>query len=117
MTPEERFTKIENFLLTVADNQADHDERFRRIEDWMTRQEEQTGRLLEGQGVLTVALLRITEAQERLTETQERLADAQGRTEEAQRQTEEKLHALIDTVDRIIRQNPRRKKPRRKTSE
>ena len=109
MTPEERFTKIENFLVavtehsadhderfrwienllaTVAEHQTHHDERFRQIENWMIRHEEGFGEL---QNRLTLALTRVAEAQQR--------------TEEAQRMTEEKLNALIDTVDRIIRRN------------
>ena len=81
MTPEERFTKIENFLSTVAEHQAHHEEDIRELR--------------EMQKGMTLAITKVAEAQRRT-------ADAHRRTEEAQQVTEQKLNALIDTVDRII---------------
>ncbi len=74
MTPEERFTKIENFLGTVAEHQAHHEEDIRELR--------------EMQKGMTLAITKV--------------AEAHRRTEEAQQVTEQKLNALIDTVDRII---------------
>ena len=75
MTPEERFTTIENFLSIVAEHQAKHDEGIRNL----------------------IAVSRtLVDAQIR--------TDAQIKgLSEAQKHTDEKLNALIDTVDRIIR--------------
>ncbi len=81
MTPEERFTRIENLLGTVAEHQAHHEEDIRELRD-----------MHKG---MTLAITKVAEAQ-RST------ADAHRLTEEAQQVTEKKLNALIDTVDRII---------------
>jgi hypothetical protein len=91
MTPEERFTKIENFLLTVAEHQADHDARFRAMESGLAE-------FGAAQTTLAIAMTHLAEAQTRTEE-------AQKRTEELQQITEAKLNALIQTVDRIIRKN------------
>ena len=81
MTPEERFTKIENFLSTVAEHQARMAEnQFRHDKDILDIRESQKG--------MTVAITSI--------------AEAHRRTEEAQRLTERSLKALIERVDRIV---------------
>ena len=81
MTPEERFTRIENFLSTVtehqahmAGNQARHDEDIREIRQF--------------QKSMTIAITKV--------------AEAHRQTEEAQRLTERSLKSLIDKVDRIV---------------
>ena len=75
MTPEERFTKIENALQTLTDVQVKHDEGIRQL--------------------ITVSRT-LVDAQLR--------TDAQIKElREVQKHTDEKLNALIDTVDRIIR--------------
>lgn len=125
MTPEERFTKIENFLLTVAENQADHDERFRQIEgwmarheDWMSRHEEQMAELRRAEQSMWRAIARVAEASQRTEEALRRAEEARSlerqSMEELHKHTEEKLHALIDAVDRMIRKDAVRKKPRNK---
>lgn len=91
MTPEERFTKIENFLMTVAEHHADHDARLQVIERGMIRDQEEIRELQAMQMTLNLVMTRV--------------AEAQLRTAEAQRAGEEKLNALIDTVDRIIRRD------------
>jgi hypothetical protein len=68
MTPEERFTLIENTLKYAAELHAQHAEDIVKMEG-----------LYKG---LVVAI---------------------GKLAEGQRRTDEKLHALIETVDRIIR--------------
>ena len=68
MTPEERFTKIENTLSTLAELHAQH------VEDIHSLRELQKG--------VVVAI---------------------GKLAEGQRATDEKLHTLIETVDRMIR--------------
>jgi hypothetical protein len=68
MTPEERFTLIENTLKYAAELHAQHAEETMKLQE-----------LYKG---LVVAI---------------------GKLAEGQRATEEKLHALIETVDRIIR--------------
>jgi hypothetical protein len=74
MTPEQRFTKIENFLATVAEHQAHMGEVHR-------RHDEEIQELRQLHKGLTVAV---------------------GKIAEAQRVVQERLAALIETVDRII---------------
>jgi hypothetical protein len=74
MTPEQRFTRIENFLATVAEYHAHMGEVHRRHDE---------------------------EIQE-LRQLHKGLAVAVGKIAEAQRVVQERLTALIDTVDRII---------------
>ena|SRR5438552_12730724 len=111
MTPEERFTKIENALSAVADYQA--------------RQAAEMEELRAMHKVLTLALSKTAEIQqasakefrEEMKEFREEMKEfregmkefREGMKElrETQRATEEKLNALIDTVDRIIRQGGR----------
>ncbi len=81
MTPEERFTKIENSLNTMAEFEAlmmgRQDRHDRDIQD-----------LRDMQKSMTLAITQV--------------AKEHRRTEKAQQVTEQKLNALIDTVDRII---------------
>ena len=75
MTPEEQFTLINNTLKYAAELHAQHAEDIAKLKD---RNEELQG-LYKG---VVVAI---------------------GKVAEYQRATEEKLNALIETVDRIIR--------------
>jgi hypothetical protein len=79
MTPEERWTKIESALSTMAEHAARHDE--------------ETAELRASHKVMTLAIAKLVEEQ--------RMGYRELR--EVQRHTEEKLNALIETVDRIIR--------------
>lgn len=101
MTPEERWTKIENALNTVAERQARHDDDI--------------AELRASQKVMNLALAKaaemqqagVRESREGMKESREgmkELREGMKELSEAQRITEEKLHALIDTVDRIIRE-------------
>ena len=74
MTPEARFTKIENLLETMAEHQARSDQDIRELRG-----------LHRG---MTLAVTKVAEGNIELRE--------------AQKITEQKLNALIDTVDRII---------------
>jgi ribosomal protein S11 len=71
MTPEERFTLIENTLKYAAELHAQNAEDIQKLQEL-------------NKGVV-VAIAKLAEGQ---------------------RATEEKLHALIETVDRIIRERP-----------
>ena len=75
MTPEERFTLIENTLKYAAELHAQH------AED----------------------MLKLSQRNEELQELYKGVVVAIGKVAEYQRTTDEKLHALIETVDRIIR--------------
>lgn len=81
LTPEERFTRIENFLSTVAEHQA---------------------HMAENQARHDKDILDIRESQKGMTVAITSIAEAHRRTEEAQRLTERSLKALIDRVDRIV---------------
>jgi hypothetical protein len=76
MTPEERFTLIENTLKYTAELHAQH------AED----------------------MLKLSERNQELQELCNGVVAAIGKLSEGQRATGEKLHALIETVDRIIRE-------------
>jgi hypothetical protein len=81
MTPEERFTRIENFLSTVAGHQA---------------------QMAENHRLHDAAILELREMHKGLVVAVAKTAEAQRMLTEAQRSTEERLNALIQTVDRII---------------
>ena len=109
MTVEERFTKIENFLMTVAEHQAGHEAR---LIAQQTQSEQEFRELRALHTTVGLAIKSLAEAQERseeqleaLAEAQQRTAEAQQRTEDLQQHTEQKLNALIETVDRIIRRD------------
>ena len=89
MTPEERFTRIENFLSTVAEHQAHIAEQQAQMLGHQSRHDKEIQDLRQMQKSMTLAITKV--------------ADAHRATEEAQKITEQKLNALIDTVDRIIR--------------
>ena len=88
VTPEERFTRIENFLSTVAEHQAHMSERQAQMSDHQTQHDKDIKELREIQKGIGLALAKV--------------AQAQSRTDELQQITEQKLNALIDTVDRMI---------------
>ena len=85
MTPEERVTKIENFLSTIAENRADHDRDIREPREIQKQDGRELREIQKGMG-LAIA----------------KVAEAQIRTSELQQNTEEKLNAMILTVDRLI---------------
>ena len=89
MTPEERFTKIENLLAAMTEHQARHDEDIRQIRQTQ-KQVWQTQKTSEKVILKTAEIHRAT-AQLLLT-----LA-------EAQKTTERRLNALKADLDRFMR--------------
>jgi chromosome segregation ATPase len=95
MTPEERFTKIENAIQALTENQAaqqiEIDKQNAGIRDLIVV----SRTLLDSQQELTTQMREVTT---QIREIAKKIAELR----EAQQSTEGKLHALIDTVDRII---------------
>jgi hypothetical protein len=93
MTPEERFIKIENLLVFLTDrqvhNEAEIEKHNAAIRDLVVI----SRTLLDSQKETTTQIQALTEAHKKLSDE----------LREAQKITEDKLHALIETVDRIIR--------------
>ena len=81
MTPEERFTRIENFLSTVAEHQAYMTEQQARMSDHQIQHDTDIKELREIQKGVSIAIMKVAQAHHA---------------------TEEKLSALIATVDRVI---------------
>jgi predicted transcriptional regulator len=86
MSSDERFIKIENALGVLAEHQ--------------TRHAEEISELRAMQKVMTLAIAKSAEIQQA---SARKIDEGMKELREAQRITEEKLHALIDSVDRIIR--------------
>src|SRR5215469_12027523 len=110
MTPEQRFTKIENVLETLTENQLRQDAAIRDLIVVSRTTLNAIGELREGQNVLqeTCRILqdsmqKMQESQQKLQESQQKLQESQIELQESQKATEDKLHILIETVDRIIR--------------
>lgn len=82
MTPEERFTRIENYLSALAEHQVRHAEEIRELR-------ESHRELRDMHKGLVLAITKVVEAQQ-MTEAQQRI-------------TAQRLDELIKTVDRIIR--------------
>ena len=115
-TPEERFTKIENFLSTVAEHQA-------QLASYQVHMAERQDQLGNHQDQLSEHQVRMAEHHVQMAEHQAGFADRQAahdkdirelrelqsrvdlailKMTEAHQASEEKLNALIGTVDRII---------------
>jgi hypothetical protein len=82
MTPEERLTKIENALHSLTEVQARHDAQIDKHNSAIRDLIVVSRTFLDSQKEVTVQIQKL---------------------QDAQQATNEKLHALIDTVDRIIR--------------
>ena len=115
MTSEERFEKIENILETVIENQAKHDAAIRdliavnrAVVDSQKETVAQIGALASNVEELRGAVddLRgaVGDLRDGVQETRKEFQEGQRELQEAQKATEDKLHALIETVDRIIRE-------------
>jgi hypothetical protein len=100
MTPEERFTRIENSLNTVAEYQAMHAEAIARHDAEIDKHNAAIRDLI-------VVSRTLVDSQKETTVQIQALASEMRQSREAQREaqqaTGEKLHILIETVDRIIR--------------
>jgi hypothetical protein len=110
MTPEERFTQIENLLKLTAEHLAEHEERFRKHEDWYQKHEDwfrkheeaaarRDAEIDKHNAAIRDLIVLSRFSLEETRKTQASIAELR----EAQKITEEKLHILVDTVDRIIR--------------
>src|SRR5437667_11390731 len=100
MTPEERFTKIENFLATVAEHQADqaeiksqHATRMSQHAEQMSQHAEQMRELREMHKGVVVAIGKIAEYQRSASEVQRILDEKMAALADVQHSTEEKLNA------------------------
>jgi len=90
MSSEERFLKIENALSVLAEHQARH--------------AEEISELRAMQKVMTLAIAKAAEMQQTTARNLDvGIKQLREEIRESQRITDEKLHVLIDTVDRIIR--------------
>jgi hypothetical protein len=103
MTPEERFTKIENVLETLTENQLRHDAAIRDLIVVSRTTLNAIGELREGQKGLQETTRILQESMQKMQESQQKLQESQVELQESQKATEDKLHILIETVDRIIR--------------
>ena len=89
MTPEERFRKIENLLSTIAEMQA-------RQAETLDRHDGEIDNHNAAIRDLIVVSRTVLESTKQLTARIDALS-------KNQQTTDEKLHILIDTVDRVIR--------------
>jgi ABC-type transporter Mla subunit MlaD len=81
MTPEQRFTKIENLLQTITEIQARHEGDFAELKE---SQKE------------------LKESQKKTDEQISRLAESMNRLSDMQERTEFRLVSLIEHVDRVV---------------
>lgn len=93
MTPEERFTNIENAIRSLVETQAEHaaqiDKQNAGIRDLIA---------VSRTGLTSFQALRTV--QDNMIKAQDRMI---GEVRELHKHTDDKLNILIDTVDRIIR--------------
>ena len=115
MTPEERFTRMENLLNSITEHQAGFDERQARYHEMLeaqrVRHDKEIFDIRELQNAFAAGMIRLQQSHDRMDQELAKLKEWSQRNAEAtaerQRLTEEKLNALIDTVDRIIRDRNR----------
>ena len=103
MTPDERFTRIENSLNTVAEYQARHAEALARHDEEIEKQNAGIRDLIVVSRTVLDSQKETTVQIQALTSEVRQLRAGIDELREAQLATDEKLHILIDTVDRIIR--------------
>jgi hypothetical protein len=104
MTPEERWTKFENAMQSLMENQARHDVQIAQNEAAIRDLLVVSRIFLDSQKEMT-AQIKANSAG--IGKLDEKFRQGMDELREAQRVTEEKLHALIETVDRIIRDSKR----------
>jgi hypothetical protein len=96
MTPEERFTKIENLLAMQAENQSRRDAEIDRHNAAIDKHNAAIRDL--------IAISRTLIDSHKLTASEiSQLRESIAELRDRQEATDEKLHILIETVDRIIR--------------
>ena len=103
MTPEERFTRIENSLNTVAEYQARHAETLARHDAEIEKQNAGIRDLIVVSRTVLDSQKETTIQIQALTSEMRQLRAGVDQLREAQQATDEKFHILIETVDRIIR--------------
>jgi hypothetical protein len=103
MTPDERFLRMENLMQSLTESQV-------QLQLQHARLEAETEKNAAAIRDLIVISRSVIEAQkktdvqiDKLTSDIQKLREEDHKLREAQKITEEKLHALIETVDRIIR--------------
>ena len=89
MTPEERFTKIENAIQALTEIQARHE----------TQIEKQNAGIRD----LIVVSRTLMDSHHAMLSSQREVTAQIQELREVQKHTDETLNALIDTVDRMIR--------------
>ena len=107
MTPEERFTTIENLLASLTEAQVRNEAQIEATTATIQRQNaaiENQNAAIEKQNAgirdLVIVSRTLIEAQMKATAQFEAVS---AELREKQKATEDKLHTLIDVVDRIIR--------------
>jgi hypothetical protein len=110
MTPEERFTRIENILGTVAEFharqaeiQARHDAEIERTHAAIDKHSAAIDKHSAVIDKHNAAIRDLVVISRTLIDSHERIEAEIDKLREAQLATDEKLHILIETVDRIIR--------------
>jgi hypothetical protein len=103
MTPEERFTRIENFLVTVAEFHA----RQAEIQTRHDAEIERNNAAIDKHNAVidkhNAAIRDLVVISRTLIDSHKRIEADIDKLREAQQATDEKLHILVETVDRIIR--------------
>jgi hypothetical protein len=118
MTPEERFTKMENLLHGMMEHQSRQQEHLDKQSAEINKQNAGIRDLVvvsrmilsdveklatSHDGVLQAFLTSQKEVTRQILENTEQIKELRKAQAEAQAATDEKLNILIDTVDRIIR--------------
>jgi chromosome segregation ATPase len=111
MTPEERFTRIENLLTTLTDRQVLHEAEIEKLNAGIRDLVVVSRTLVDAQKETNAQIQAVTSDIDQLRGSIDQLRGsiddlrgAHSELREAQKTTEEKLHILIETVERIIRQ-------------
>ena len=100
MTPEERFTRIENLLASLTQAQIRNEAQIEAHNTAIEKQNAAIEKQNAGIRDLVIGSRTLVEAQMKATAQFEAVS---AELREKQKATEDKLHALIDIVDRIIR--------------
>ncbi len=100
MTPEERHTKIENLIQTLTESQVQQQETLARHDAEIEKNNAAIRDLIVVSRTLVDSQKETTVQIQALASETRELREAQ---REAQQETKEKLHILLGTVDRIIR--------------
>jgi archaellum component FlaC len=103
MTPEERFTKMENVLHGMMEHQVRQQDQLDRQSQEIDKQNAGIRDLIVVSRTLLTTTENIVTSLNSLVASQKEVTGQIKELREAQAATDEKLNILIDTVDRIIR--------------